>query len=204
MDMRDDFASGITSSLGPHQPSVERGNTPVLQVEAQITNPTPPPMAILSRAQSHITISLRRSESIPVFRDIAPEDDWDSTDDADANGPHPTNQFGVWHEYHGTPPSYNPEALYSLLGLSNSRNISRDMSSDRFSRPAWSVFGSGSISRHASSSDNWYSPFPNPTSFLIMSWLLSGSKHKTFAEADDLVQNVLLHPEFDSADLESF
>ncbi|KAJ3761587.1 hypothetical protein EV360DRAFT_14038, partial [Lentinula raphanica] len=48
-----------------------------------------------------------------------------------------------------------------------------------------------------------YSPFPNESIFLLMKWFYS-SVQKSISSLNDLVHNVLFHPNFNLSDLENF
>jgi hypothetical protein len=52
--------------------------------------------------------------------------------------------------------------------------------------------------------DSYFQPFKNPSSYLLMKWFYSGSNAKTLVELDWLVQEVLLKPDFDHAELVNF
>lgn len=52
--------------------------------------------------------------------------------------------------------------------------------------------------------DSYFKPFDNPSSYLLMKWFYSGSNAKSLAELDRLVQEVLVKPDFDRADLMNF
>jgi hypothetical protein len=46
----------------------------------------------------------------------------------------------------------------------------------------------------------YFSPFLNPSTFLLMSWYYNGSSIKSYADVDKLVHNVIRHDDFKASD----
>ena len=51
---------------------------------------------------------------------------------------------------------------------------------------------------------NYFSPFPNPSTYLLMDWFYSESNSKTLAELDRLVKTVILDKDFNQEHLKGF
>ena len=109
------------------------------------------------------------------------------------------DRFGVYHIYPGGMPLYTPDESYTLSEVVNSPNIVTEPSaaSDRWYAP----YGSSMEDAISAAS---YAPFLNISVFLLMSWFYSLSNTKSHAELDQLVNNVILHPEFSKDDFVGF
>ena len=47
---------------------------------------------------------------------------------------------------------------------------------------------------------NYFAPFFNPPTFLLMSWYYNGSSVKSYADVDKLIHNVIRHEDFNASD----
>ncbi len=100
------------------------------------------------------------------------------------------NSFGLWRDYPERP-SFDPDSNLTLEDLatpchkSHLSGISNDPSDSVSARPA-------------------YWPYPNPTIHGVMKWLNNGKTVKSEAEITHFVQDVVLVPEFQKADLIGF
>jgi hypothetical protein len=47
---------------------------------------------------------------------------------------------------------------------------------------------------------NYFAPFFNPSTFLLMSWYYNGSSIKSYADVDKLIHNVIRHEDFKASD----
>ena len=110
------------------------------------------------------------------------------------------NEYGVYRQYIGTLPSYTPDEIASLADLCNSPNLlqpTENADTDKW----WTSYAR---SAQNVSSDNYYAPFPNASTFHLMHWHQSGSNQKSNAELKRLVKDVILAPDFRPQDLEKF
>ncbi|KAJ3556133.1 hypothetical protein NP233_g12048 [Leucocoprinus birnbaumii] len=108
-----------------------------------------------------------------------------------------TNQFGLWREY-PCRPLFDPDGYTTLRDLSNAHP-----SRSPHSQPDTLPNSSATIQEPTTEKPSYW-PFPNPTTQLLMSWLNNGSTSKTYSEADKLVHNCILSPEFCPTDLAGF
>ncbi|KAG2342173.1 hypothetical protein BDR05DRAFT_976596 [Suillus weaverae] len=109
------------------------------------------------------------------------------------------NHYGIYRTYHGNLPTHNPDDLVSLASISDSPTFGRQREQIG-ARPWWSGFGSSL----QAVKDNYFAPFLNVTTFLLMCWFYSRSNMKSLAELDCLINEVILVKEFDRADLQGF
>ncbi|KAG2063384.1 hypothetical protein BDR04DRAFT_1123294 [Suillus decipiens] len=109
------------------------------------------------------------------------------------------NHYGIYRTYHGNLPTHSPDDLVSPASISDSSTFGRRREQTG-ARPSWSGFGSSVQTLQ----DNFFAPFLNVTTFLLMCWFHSGSNMKSLAELDRLVNEVILVKEFDKADLQGF
>jgi Plavaka transposase len=105
------------------------------------------------------------------------------------------NSFGVYRKYLLGPPTITPDESFTLSSVSDSISIARDPADSRSNASWWSSFGSSeeSVEKEAL---NYYAPFLNPSTFLLMSWYYNGSSVKSYADVDKLVHNVIRHEDF--------
>ncbi len=102
------------------------------------------------------------------------------------------NSFGLWRDYPERP-TFDPDSNLTLEDLAISRHKSLPSTSPRSNDPS-----NTASARHA------YWPFPNPTIHGVMQWLNNGKTAKSEAEMTRFVQDVILAPEFQKADLINF
>ncbi|KAJ3555093.1 hypothetical protein NP233_g12286 [Leucocoprinus birnbaumii] len=104
------------------------------------------------------------------------------------------NQFGLWREY-PCRPTFDPDTCIGLDHLSNSHDIpSTNYVPDH---------GSSTQGDSGSTQPSFW-PFPNKSIQLLMGWLNNGKTSKSESEANILVQECLLHPEFRIEDMKGF
>jgi hypothetical protein len=138
---------------------------------------------------------------VPVESDcpIPPADAGDHAEDAIIHTD--PNHYGIYRTYHGNLPTHSPDDLVSLASISDSSTFGRQRNSEQTgARPWWSGFGSSVQTIQ----DNFFAPFLNITTFLLMCWFHSGSNMKSLAELDRLVDEVIMVKEFDRTDLQGF
>ena len=109
------------------------------------------------------------------------------------------NIYGIYRTYHNNLPTHNPDNLVSLASVSDAPTFGR-AHEQIGARPWWSGFGSSLRAVQ----DNFFAPFLNVTTFLLMCWFYNGSPMKSLAELDRLVNEVILVEEFNKADLQGF
>ncbi|KAJ3573756.1 hypothetical protein NP233_g2220 [Leucocoprinus birnbaumii] len=104
------------------------------------------------------------------------------------------NQFGLWREYPRRP-TFDPDVCVGLDHLSNSHDTpSTDHVPDHGS----------SVQEASGSNQPSFWPFPNKSIQLLMGWLNNGKTSKSESEANTLVRECLLHPEFRTEDMKGF
>lgn len=96
------------------------------------------------------------------------------------------NSFGVYRKYALGPPTITPDEAFTLSSVSDSISIARD--------PA------DSPSNVETPPSNYFAPFLNASTFLLTSWFYNSKGTISFNEADKLVQEVIRHEDFNSAD----
>ena len=121
------------------------------------------------------------------------------------------NSFGVFCSYYRQQPSFTSEiSLDSLCDAPNfgvQRRVKKWWSGITRSLPSDSAADADQQREAAAVTnikENYFQPFENATSFLLMNWFYSGSNMKTLAELDRLVKEVLLKPDYIRDDLLSF
>lgn len=179
----------------------------------QPASPSPPPLRPSGRPARRARLPKRfRDEQPPLVAVILPQPPNDlqvepaadaeraSTPDAeDSTIRTDPNHYGIYRTYHGNLPTHNPDDLVSLASISDSPTFGRQHEQIG-ARPWWSGFGSSM----QAVKDNYFAPFLNITTFLLMCWFYSGSNMKSLAELDRLINEVILVKEFDRADLQGF
>jgi len=111
-----------------------------------------------------------------------------------------TNSFGVYRRYALGPPTITPDESFTLSSVSNSISIARDPADSRSNASWWSSFGSSSLESVEKEPPNYFAPFFNPSTFLLMSWYYNGSSVKSYADVDKLIHNVIRHEDFNASD----
>jgi hypothetical protein len=107
------------------------------------------------------------------------------------------NSYGIHHIYPVGEPSYFPDEHYSLDPVYNPVNLAMDSMS--ISRPWWA-----SLRSSESIQEKYYAPFSSPAAFRLMTWFHNGSTSKSLLDLDNLVDNVILAPDFEKEDLVNF
>jgi hypothetical protein len=105
------------------------------------------------------------------------------------------NSFGVYRIYALGPPTITPDELFSLFSVSDSISIARDSNASW-----WSSFGSSSLESVENGAPDYFAPFFNPSTFLLMSWYFNGSSIKSYADVDKLIHDVIRHEDFKASD----
>ena len=114
-----------------------------------------------------------------------------------------TNSFGVYRRYTHGLPSIVPYENLSLSSLSDSVSIAQDPADSRSKSSWWSSFGSSCLAVIENATDNYFSPFLNASTFLLMSWFYNGSSLKSFSDIDKLIHDVIRHEDFKPSDFSS-
>ena len=104
------------------------------------------------------------------------------------------NSFGLWRDYPERP-TFDPDSNLTLEDLATSRH-----KSPHFTSP----ISNDSDPSNSASARHAYWPFPNRTIHGVMKWLNNGKTVKSEAEMTHFVQDVILAPEFQKADLIDF
>ena len=102
------------------------------------------------------------------------------------------NSFGLLRDYPERP-SFDPDSSLTLEDLATSL---------RNSHPSTSTLSSNDPSSAAARPSYW--PFSNTTTYHVMKWLNNGKTAKSEAEMTHLVHDVILSPDFNTADLTGF
>lgn len=100
-------------------------------------------------------------------------------------------KFGIWREYHHRP-SYDPENGIALEDLAREPPLPQSDTPEPPTDPILSK-------EHPS-----YAPHPNLTTAMTMGWVNNGFNDKSAEQVNNLVHNVILHPDFHVADLRGF
>lgn len=139
------------------------------------------------------------------------------------------NAFGIFHSFPRQLPSFVPAGTFDSICDSPSYNIERphrnwwsgfnnmaSLDDPNSSQPHIGPRSSNADtdneetnswwSRYLNMSGaaNYFSPLPNASTYLLMNWLFTGSNAKTLSEADRLVSEVIMNPEFRQEELRGF
>ena len=106
------------------------------------------------------------------------------------------NSFGLWRDYPERP-TFDPDSNLTLEDLATPHRKSESL---HFTTP---ISNDLDLSNSASAHHTYW-PFPNPTIHGVMKWLNNGKTVKSEAEITHFVQDVILAPEFQKADLIDF
>ena len=107
------------------------------------------------------------------------------------------NSYGTHRIYPGGEPSYSPDEHYSLDSVFNPALLATD--SMGILCPWWA------LSRSSESiQEKYYTPFSSPAAFCLMTWFHNGSTSKSLLDLNNLVNNVILAPDFKKEDLVNF
>lgn len=173
-------------------------------------SPSPPPRAS-GRPNRRVRLPRRYQDNLPPNPNppiiAIPEANDEPIQPAECASPAPQapaksslfctdkNSFGIYRKYSLGPPTITPDESFTLSSVSDSISIARDPADSRSNASWWSSFGSSeeSVEKEAS---NYFAPFLNPSTFLLMSWYYNGSSIKSYADVDKLVHNVIRHEDF--------
>ena len=121
------------------------------------------------------------------------------------------DSFGTFRSYHLRPPSFTSDI--TLDSLCNSPNFAVQRKVKKW----WSGIASslpteltdGDVAEEmdaaiANLKQNYFRPFENATSYLLIRWFYRSGNSKTLLDLDRLVQDVLLKPDFKLEDLTNF
>ena len=182
-------------------------------------SPSPPPRPS-GRPSRRIRLPLRYRDDLPpnppiiqVPEDIVEHDDGpiESTHHASPESiPDPalfcteTNSFGIYRKYTLGRPTITPDEIFTLSSVSDSISIARDPADSRSKAFWWSSYSSSSLPTITNTTienpANYFTPFLNPSTFLLMSWYYNGSSTKSYADVDKLIHNVIRHDDFKTSD----
>lgn len=179
---------------------------------------TPPPAPLLSRSGRPTKFPARRYQDllpgkasgmttyIPVALPVRAPAPREITPALSEPDPEPLNtepvrtepdEFGRFRIYQGTPTS-DPDDMVSLDMLADSPNFAK---APELTPAPSSAFGITAVTETAT---KLFAPFLNMSVFRLMNWYYAGSTMKSLAELDKLVNEVILAPDFDAADLVGF
>lgn len=125
--------------------------------------------------------------------------------------------YGVYHSFLHQFPSFVPRGALEFIcdspnfdvttpkrdwwaGFATSQPLNELDQADEAPKdtPQWQAY------KDALAKINYFSPFPNPSTYLLMDWFYSQSNSKTLAELDRLVKTVILDKDFNPEHLEGF
>jgi len=75
-------------------------------------------------------------------------------------------------------------------------HIARDPADSRSNASWWSSFGSLSLESVEKAAPDYFAPFFNPSTFLLMTWYYNGSSIKSYADVDKLIHSVIRASDF--------
>ena len=140
-------------------------------------------------------------DDIPHLQDEIP----DNRDSASEHEEHVVqtqkNSFGIYREYIDSLPSYTPDEYTNLADICNSPSLIDPSSPHPTAVPWWMLYAK---SARNLSTTNYFAPFPNASTFLLMNWFHGASNLKSHAELNRLVKEVILAEDFRPEDLETF
>jgi hypothetical protein len=149
-----------------------------------------------------IRIPQRFRDELPPAPPYIPDDDNISSrseSDAAHSPKFRTEQdgYGVFREYLHGKPSITPDLYHTLTNVTDSPYLALDPSSSvpnsRPYHPAAPV-----------QTTKFFEPFPNPSTFRLMTWFYRPSITKSITELNTLVKDVILAPDFNPEDLIGF
>lgn len=135
------------------------------------SNPNPPIISVSEELDAHEDQPAQSRASSESFSISIPTSALFCTD---------TNSFGVYRRYKLGPPTVTPYEAFTLSSVSDSISIARDYADS-----------------HSNSS---FTPFLNPSTFLLMSWYYNGSSTKSYSDVDKLIHDVIRHENFKTSD----
>src|SRR5216683_5915443 len=100
------------------------------------------------------------------------------------------NSYGIHRIYPVGKPSYSSNEHYSLDSVYNSVNLAMD--SMGISHPWWA-----SLRSSESIQEKYYMPFSSLATFHLMTLFHNGSTLKSLLDLDNLIDNVILAPDFE-------
>ena len=114
-----------------------------------------------------------------------------------------TNSFGIYRKYAALGlPTITPDESFMLSSVSDTISIARDPADSRSNASWWSSFSSSSLESVEKVAPDYFAPFFNPSTFLLMSWYCNGSSIKSYADVDKLIHNVIRHEDLQASDFE--
>jgi hypothetical protein len=144
--------------------------------------PPPAPPIVLPEQLEDVPISCNSQESFQ--------------DNIEDTPPYITksNSYGVFRSYPSGRPSFTPDELFTLNGVSDSPNFPPDAHASQ-ARPWWSSL---------SFTKDFFAPFRNASIFRILNWHYNGSNLKSLSQLNTLVEDVILQPDFKQEDFVGF
>ncbi|KAI0645610.1 hypothetical protein C8Q79DRAFT_965394 [Trametes meyenii] len=109
------------------------------------------------------------------------------------------NRFGLMREYIGALPAHDPDDEIPLKEL-----VSLDSPGDSLSdsdAPLGTASENLTESLPGLDRSTVIAPYPNFSSYLLGNWYWNGARTKSMDDRNDLIKNVILHPDFDKEDL---
>jgi hypothetical protein len=100
-------------------------------------------------------------------------------------------------------PSRDPDQHLTIHHVADAPTFVKDVESPYNLLAGFGPHTADNSSPDALAKTPYYTPFLNTTVFRLMNWFYQSSK-KTLADLENLVHNVILHPDFRSSDLENF
>ena len=79
-------------------------------------------------------------------------------------------------------------------------HIARDPADSHSNASWWSSFGSLSLEFVGKVAPDYFAPFFNPSTFLLMTWYYNGSNIKSYADVNKLIHNVIWHEDSKASD----
>ena len=132
-------------------------------------------------------------------------DNWDSASEHEEHVVQTQkNSFGIFREYIDTLPSYTPDEHTNLTDICNSPTLIDPSSTHPTAVPWWVLTVLYTKSARNLSTMNYFAPFPNASTFLLMNWFHGASNLKSHTELNHLVKEVILAKDFCPEDLEMF
>ncbi|KAG6825178.1 hypothetical protein H0H92_004459 [Tricholoma furcatifolium] len=108
--------------------------------------------------------------------------------------------MGLFRRYNVLP-STDPDEKLTIHHVADAPSFIKLQ--DGVDRSPLSVFGPHVAGNKTTGPSSFFAPFLNATVFRLMNWFYQ-STTKTLADLDDLVHDVILHPDFATRDLEGF
>ncbi|KAF8326757.1 hypothetical protein F5887DRAFT_899555 [Amanita rubescens] len=122
--------------------------------------------------------------------------------EVDRTSPEPQNvplfntkkdSYGIYHSFQHQFPSFVPRGALEIICDSPNFNVAIPK------HDWWTGFATNALTNN-----DYFSPFRNPSTYLLMDWFYTESNSKTLAELDRLVKTVVLDKDFNPEHLQGF